>query len=302
MCKNAGMDLQLLETFARVVEAGSLSRAARQLGCSLSTVSRQLAALEAELGAALVDRSTRALHMTPEGQRLRPHALAVLRAMDDARDSVARPGGLAGRVRLSVPVALGVTRVVPVLPALMARHERLQLELQLDNRRITLASEGVDVVVRTGPSPLADSSDLVASSLGRYRFRVCAAPALLARHGEPGHPAQLERAPLLGFRGIERLPFRRGAEAVAVAVDAAAFAANDALALLAAARGGLGFAALPAWLVDDAVARGELQVVLAGWSLPEGEAFVAHRQKGRGQRAVRAVVEHLRASLRFAPE
>lgn len=294
------MDLQLLETFARVVEAGSLSGAARQIGCSLSTVSRQLAALEVELGAPLVDRSTRALRMTAEGLRLRPHALAVLRAMDDARDSVARQDGLAGRVRLSVPVALGVTRVVPVLPALLARHERLQVELQLDNRRITLASEGVDVVVRTGPSPLADSSDLVASSLGRYRFVVCAAPALLARHGEVTSPAQLERLPQIGFRGIERLPFRRGGEVSEVGVRAALWS-NDAMAMLAAARGGLGFAVLPAWLAEESLARGELRAVLAGWSLPEGEAFVAHRQKGRGQRAVRAVVEHLRASLRFAP-
>lgn len=294
-----GMDrVHLLETFVRVVEAGSLSRAARQLGCSLSTVSRQLAALEAELGAPLVDRTTRALQVTAEGQRLRPHALAVVRAMEDARASVARPDALAGRVRLSVPVALGLTRVVPALPALLARHERLHVELLLDNRRVTLASEGVDVVVRTGPTRLADSSDLVARSLGRYRFVLCAAPALLAAHGAPDDPRALARLGLVGFHGVQALPLRRGSETVEVAVDARLWT-NDAMALLHAACGGAGVTALPDWLAADALARGTLRPVLPDWSLPGGEAWVAYRQRGRGQRAVRAVVDHLAAALNF---
>jgi len=291
--------LQLFETFARVVEAGSLSRAARQLGCSLSTVSRQLAALEAELGVTLVDRSARAMTVTAEGLRLHPHALAVLRALEDARGSVARHDAVAGSVRLSVPVALGLTRVVPALPGLLARHGRLQVELLLDNRRVTLATEGVDVVVRTGPSALArDAGDLVARSLGTYRFVICAAPALLASHGLPAHPRALARLPFVGYRGIGVLPLRRGDEAVDLAIDARLWI-NDAMAMLAAAREGLGFAALPAWLAAAELARGGLRVVLPEWSLPVGEAWVAYRQRGRGQRAVRALVDHLTASLGF---
>lgn len=291
--------LQLFETFAHVVEAGSLSRAARQLGCSLSTVSRQLAALEAELGVTLVDRTTRAMTVTADGLRLHPHALAVLRAMEDAQGSVARHDALAGSVRLSVPVALGLTRVVPALPALLARHARLQVDLVLDNRRVTLATEGVDVVVRTGPSALdEDAGDLVARSLGKYRFVMCAAPALLAAHGLPAHPRALERLPLVGFRGVKAVPLRRGGEAVDLAIDARLWT-NDAMAMLAAAREGLGFAVLPEWLADAELARGGLRVVLPEWSMPAGEAWVAYRQKGRGQRAVRALVDHLDASLGF---
>jgi DNA-binding transcriptional LysR family regulator len=288
--------LQLLGTFARVVEAGSLSGAARQLGTSLSTVSRQLAALEAELGVTLVDRTTRAMHVTADGLRLHPHALAVLRAMDDARASVTRHDALAGSVRLSVPVALGLRKVVPVLAPLLARHERLQVELLLDNRRVTLASEGVDVVVRTGPSGISDAGDLVARSLGSYRFVICAAPALLAAHPASTHPRALAGLPVVGYRGIRSVPLRRGAETHELAVDAR-LSTNDAMAMLGAALAGLGFAVLPDWLVEQELARGELRAVLPDWTLPPGEAWVAYRPRGRGQRTVRALVDHLAASL-----
>lgn len=290
--------VQLLETFARVVEAGSLSAAARQLRTSLATVSRRLAALEAELGVTLVDRNTRSLRVTPDGERLRPHALAVVRAMDEAQASVARHDAVAGSVCLSVPVALGVTRVVPGLPPLLARHERLQVELHLDNRRVTLASEGVDVVVRTGPSPLDDSGELVARSLGRYGFVVCGAPALLAARGAPSDPQALAGLPWIGFRGVSRVPLRRRGEAFDLAIDARLWT-SDALAMLGAARSGVGLTILPDWLAADDLARGSLRAVLPEWSPPTAEAWVAWRARGRGLRAVRVLVDHLLSTVAF---
>ncbi|MEO7730983.1 MAG: LysR family transcriptional regulator [Kofleriaceae bacterium] len=288
--------VQLFETFVRVVEAGSLSAAAAQLGTSLSSVSRALAELERLVGEPLVDRTARAFRVTAAGERLQPKARAVLQAVDDASIATA-PRVL----RVSVPVPLGLTRVMPSLPALYARAADLELELLLEDRPVALDREGIDVVVRAGRPSLPESGELVARSVGRYPYVLCGSPALLKRTGVPREPGELARWPLIAhhsLRGQAGVPFHRGRTAVVVPV-AARLWTNDLLAMHQATRDGVGLAALPDWLVEADLAQGTLRAVLPDWRSPMGEAWVAYRRRGRGLAQLRLVVDHLASALAF---
>ena len=290
--------LRLLESFVAVVNAGSLSAAAKQLGYSVAAVSRHLAELEAHTQSRLIDRTTRTLAMSSAGERLYPHAVAALSAVQDALHS-AMPDGLKATVRLSVPVTLGLRTVVPAMSALMANNPQLEVELLLEDRPAAAMREGVDVLVRAGFAPIADSTDLVIRPLGQYALALCASPALLKRYRAPQHPRELARWPLLGHLGFRTHPvlaFSLGAEQVEVPL-LARFWTNDLLALQRAASDGMGAAVLPAVKVHDAATPGRLQSLLPEWSLPAGGVWIAWRQKTHNKLAVKRVVDHLKAAF-----
>lgn len=293
--------LRLLETFVAVVNAGSLSGAARQLGCSVAAASRHLAELEAQTQSRLIDRTTRTLALSSAGKRLYPQAVAALSAVDDALQS-AMPSGLKATVRLSVPVSLGLRVVVPAACTWMAQNPQLEVELLLDDRPASALREGVDVLVRAGFEPLADSSDLVVRPLCRYDLALCASPELLKRYPAPAHPRDLAILPLLGhmgFRANPVLPLVRDTEQVDVALTSR-FWSNDLLALQAAALAGAGVAVLPRQMVAQCEAQGSLRTLLAGWTLPQVGVWVAWRHKTHSKLAVKLVVEHLK--LAFAAD
>ncbi|MEI9947882.1 MAG: LysR family transcriptional regulator [Pseudomonadota bacterium] len=177
------------ETFVRIVETGSFSGAGRSLGLSLAAISRQMAALETELAAKLLLRTTRSLSLTDEGRRFHEHANRLLRDAEAARASVRPEGAISGNVVLSASVSLGILRIVPNLPKLFATHPALELTLRLEDRSADLVSEGVDIAValasicRTRPASSA-SRGYVCPRVGRL-------PRLLAA---PRHPAQCRRA------------------------------------------------------------------------------------------------------------
>lgn len=298
-CNNQTMShLRLLETFVAVVNAGSLSGAAKQLGCSVAAVSRNLAELEAHTLSRLIDRTTRTLNMSSAGERLYPHAVAALSAVNEALHS-AMPAGLKATVRLSVPVALGLRTVVPAVSTLMAKNPQLEVELLLEDRPAAAMREGVDVLVRAGFAPIADSTDLVIRPLGRYALTLCASPALLKRYPAPRHPHDVTTLPLLGHLGFRTHPvlvFSRDAEQVEVPL-ASRFWTNDLLALQRAALDGMGAAVLPTLMVHDPAAPGRLQPLLPAWSLPAGGVWIAWRQKTHSKLAVKLVVDHLKAAF-----
>ena len=187
------------ETFVRVVEAGSLSAAGRSLGLSLAAISRQMAALESELDAKLLLRTTRSLHLTDEGRRFHEHATRLLRDAEAARASVRPEGAIAGTVVVSASVSLGILRIVPSLPKLFAAHPALDLTLRLEDRSADLVSEGVDIAVRAGLD-LPDTTSLVGQSLASFARVLVASPAYLRRHGTPRSVAALaEHRAILGL-------------------------------------------------------------------------------------------------------
>ena len=185
----ADSSFQQMAVFAKVVGAGSLSGAARELGLSPALVSRKLAALEARLGVRLVNRTTRSLHLTDEGASYYEACSRLLAEIDEADAAVA-----AGRVepqgvlRVALPASFGHLHVAPRVPAFAAKYPKVRLALSLSDRSVNVIEEGFDIAVRI--AELEDSS-LTARKLAPNRRVVCASPEYLARHGTPRLPDDL---------------------------------------------------------------------------------------------------------------
>lgn len=180
-----------MATFVRVVGAGSLSGAARDLGLSPAMVSRTLSGLEARLGVRLLHRTTRRMHLTDEGAAYHEACVRILSEVDEANASVAAGRGVPrGTLKVALPASFGHRHIAPLIPRFAERYPELRLALDLSDRAVNLVEEGYDLAVRI--AELKDSS-LAARKLAPNRRVVCASPAYLARHGTPRRPEELAR-------------------------------------------------------------------------------------------------------------
>lgn len=181
--------LDAMQIFVRVAEMASFTRAADSLGVPKASVSLAVQQLESRVGARLLQRTTRRVQLTPDGQAFLARCQDLLADMDEL-DQMFRDDetGVHGRLRVDLPLAVARDLVMPRLPDFLAQHPGVALELGSTDRRVDLVGEGFDCVLRVGP--LADSS-LVARHLGYFRQDNCASPAYLARHGVPASPEAL---------------------------------------------------------------------------------------------------------------
>ncbi len=190
--------LLALKMFVETVRCGGYSSAARKLGLSTSSVTRQVAGLESELGASLLNRTTRNTSVTLAGQAYFDKAVAILEAIDEADASVADRGSEAqGHLRASVPVEFGRRIIAPHLGRLLERHPGLEISLSLSDRVSDLISERIDVSVRLGSSVVSD--DIVSKKIGDFQRWVVASPDYLARTGLPRQPSDLLEHQCLRF-------------------------------------------------------------------------------------------------------
>lgn len=287
-----------LAVFAAVVEAGSLSAAARRLALSKAAVSDQLRRLEERLGARLLDRSTRRLSPTEAGRAAYDHARRMVEAGEAAvRAASALHGEARGLLRVAAPTTFAPLHLVPLLPDFLAAHPSLRIELLLSAGAADLLAEGLDLAVRIGP--LADSA-LTARRIARSRVVLVAAPAYLARREPPPGPAELPAHDLLAFTPLGRQG-RWRLQGPGRAVETVAFqprlASDDGEALLQAALAGLGIAALPDWMAAAPLNEGRLRPVLPGWG---GAAVPVHALHAGGRRPaakIRRFVDFLAARL-----
>ena len=180
-----------MAVFSKVVQAGSLSAAARELGISPAVVSRTLAALEARLGVRLVNRTTRSLHLTDEGASYFETSQRILAEIDEA-DSAVTAGRVEpqGMLRVALPASFGHKHIAPLIPRFAERYPKVELALSLSDRSINLIEEGFDLAIRI--AELKDSS-LAARKLAPNRRVVCASPAYLRQYGEPKSPQELTK-------------------------------------------------------------------------------------------------------------
>ncbi len=185
-----------MEVFARVVELGGFSAAARALRMTPSAVSKLVARLEARLGARLVNRSTRKLHLTSEGEAFHERALRILGDIDEAERSVAAGAIPRGRIRVNANVPFGLHHLLPLVPKFTAAYPQVSLDLVLTDQVIDLMDERADVAIRVGPMR---SSQLLARKLGQSRLAVVASPEYLARRGTPSKPQDLAGHNCIGF-------------------------------------------------------------------------------------------------------
>jgi len=178
-----------MAVFARVVAAGSLSAAARELGLSPAVVSRRLSALEQRLGVRLINRTTRTLHLTDEGATYFETCARLLSEVEEAEAAVsAGRADPKGPLKVALPASFGHRHIAPLIPQFAARYPKVQLALTLSDRNVNLIEEGFDLGIRI--ADLADSS-LAARKLAPNRRVVCASPEYLRRHGAPRHPPEL---------------------------------------------------------------------------------------------------------------
>ena len=259
-----------MRAFVQVVDAGSVTRAAQQLGLHKATVSQQIQQLEARLSARLLTRTTRSIAPTAEGLAYYPQALAILQQVDEA-EALLRSGAGApsGQLRVNVPVAMGRLVFAPEMRAFLERHPRLSVELGCSDCAVDLVREGVDVALRGGDLP---DSQLAARPVGALRFVLCAAPHYIDRHGLPDSPAELARHQQVGYLAastgrLRPLVLQRDGQ-VAEHELPARFVTTDSAAALSAGLDGLGLIVLAEFVAAHHVASGALVPVLPGWRCP----------------------------------
>src|ERR1700690_4282971 len=199
-----------MRVFVKIADAGNLSAAGRQLGLSLTSVSRQLMALEEVLGTTLVERSTRHLSLTESGLLYYERAKRILEEVDEAeRGLTAQRGVASGRLHVSAPSLLGRLRLAPMLPGFLAEQTRVSIDLMLADRPVRLAEEGIDVALAIGP---LEDSGLIVRKLDDIQLVVCAAPDYLRRRG-PATPDDLTDHDCLAFSdipGVAEWSFQNG--------------------------------------------------------------------------------------------
>ncbi|MBG7622447.1 LysR family transcriptional regulator [Herbaspirillum sp. AP02] len=258
------MDLFLLMTcFARAVETGSFSAAGRDLGLGQPNVSRHVAALEDHLQARLLHRTTRKLALTPEGERYYTEVRRILDAVDESESSFKDNLDPSGLLRVACPTALAHVFVLPHVPAFLERYPRLTLDLQINDRYVNLVDEGADLAIRIGN---LDDSALRARRIGMFE-RVCvASKAYLAKRGIPVTPDDLRRQDCVVYTLLSsgaNWRFRDSEVTVS-----GRFRANSPEAVRASLIAGLGIGYGPKWLFEDALQKGELQLLLTEHAAP----------------------------------
>jgi DNA-binding transcriptional LysR family regulator len=289
--------LDKMATYVRVVEAGSLSAAAKQLRISAAAVSRQIATLEEEVETPLLLRSTRRMTVTVAGERYYESCLRILRDVEEAQ-TTARGAGGTGVLTVSAPVTFGLASVMPHVRALTTTHPGLRLDLRLEDRLVDLVLEGVDVAIRVGTTVPPESNDLVAHRLFAFHRILVAAPSYLRRRGEPKTPEALSKhdALLHAPNGASETWALEGGERVARVRANVAWSSNAGHVLRDLAIDGVGVALLPEWFVRDDIRRRALRHVLPGWHSEAITVHALHRTTRRGEERVRVLVAHLRAA------
>jgi DNA-binding transcriptional LysR family regulator len=255
--------------FVRVVETGSFSEAARAMLMTPSTVSKLIARLEARLGVRLIERSTRRLALTGEGQFYYERSQALLGQLDETEQQIAQGGAEAeGVVRVTSSVTFGTAALEPILPAFLEAYPNIIVDLSLSDEVVDLYLDRTDVAIRVGK---LQDSNLMARKIGETRRRIAASPAYLARHGVPETPEDLAHHNCLGFnfrRAMPVWPMREGGRIVERMLSGSLLVNNgDTLRRMAIA--GVGVIRLADYHLRGPIARGELVEILADSDIGE---------------------------------
>lgn len=289
--------LNALRLFVRVARSGSFSAAARELYLSQPSVSRIISNLEAEVGAALLTRTTRAVTLTEAGLDYLARIEPILTALEEADHAVRGTGELRGMLRIGVAASFAVREVIPRLPQFMAMHPGLRVELAMTDQRQNLIVEGVDVALRFGT--LTDST-AVAKKIGVSTRLLVASPDYLARSGVPKSPADLTAHSIIVgpvASGLVGWTFVRDGRATSVRVEGR-LVVNVNEASTAAAVEGLGIASTGTWGCKKELANGQLIHVLPEWTMGPVEVNAVFAAGRAAKPSARAFVDYLAEGLK----
>ena len=291
-----------MEVFAAVVERGGFSAAAKLFGMTPSAVSKLVTRLEARLGARLVNRSTRKLQLTAEGQAFHQRCVTILSDIAEAECEAAAGKAPRGRVRVNANVAFGNQVLLPLVPAFLAEHPELSVDLVFTDQVVDLIEERADIAIRVGPGPLR-GNQLMARKIGESAVAVVASPDYLARHGEPKTPADLTKHNLIGFnfaRSVEGWPFRVDGALISIAAVGNTQVGDGEIARQLAVAG-VGLARLGRFHTQAEVAAGRLVTVLEDFN--PGDIEVIHAvylgQGGFVPARMRAFIDFLARNVKI---
>ncbi|HEY0858644.1 MAG TPA: LysR family transcriptional regulator [Albitalea sp.] len=284
-----------MQAFARVVEAGSFTKAAETLHMSKTSVTQLVQQLEARLRVKLLNRTTRKVNVTADGAVYYERVVRLLADMDDAETSLSSASkSPRGRLRVDVPSPLARLILIPALPAFLDQYPDIQIHMGVSDRLVDLIGDNVDCVIRGGE---LTHQSLMARRVGDLQLRVCAAPAYLERAGMPSHPRDLEDAQhctvgFLSSRSGEVLsyPIHREGERVEVR-SRHVLAVDDGNAYLAAGLVGLGVLWLPDYMCRPYLARGELVSLFEGWRVDPMPMYLAFPQNRHVSAKLRVFID-----------
>ncbi len=293
--------LTLLQTFVRIADAGSISAAARDLGLSQPSASRQLAELESRFKAQLMQRTTHSLSLTAAGAELLADARRLLddwEALEEKHlDAERTPKGT---LKVVAPIALGQLFLLDIALRFQHQYQQISLSWQLEDGTIRFAEVGCDCWIKIGE--ISDSSLLV-EPLGRVERIVVAEPNFLQTHGQPKTVSDLEKLPFLALGPFEggRIPLTDSRGRTQLISPALRMTTNNISALQKAALGGLGAAVLPRWLVESDLERQRLVDILPAWRAPKLTIHVAYLPGRHRPQRLKCFLEVLRSEMSKIP-
>jgi DNA-binding transcriptional LysR family regulator len=291
-------DFEGLAIFAKVVELRSFAAASAELALSKATVSKAVTRLEERLGARLFNRTSRRLALTDAGHKLAERATRLLLDGEAAEnEALAQSVAPRGLVRLAVPMTFGTKAVAPILPEFLAEYPDVAIDLHLSDAMVDLIGEGFDAGLRIASLP---DSSLVARRLCAMPRYTVAAPSYLERHGRPTHPMHLAQHKCLGYAYLSTQGvwhYTNSAGEQASVRPAGPLGVNNGEALMPALLAGLGIADLPAFIVDDAIASGDVEVILKGWHQTEAAVHLVMPPGGPRPARVEALADFLAKKL-----
>jgi DNA-binding transcriptional LysR family regulator len=283
-----------LQSFAAVVETGSFTAAAQRLDIAKSAISRRVAALEERLGVQLLRRTTRKLNLTDTGRQLYERSTQILSDLDELESTVLQQQGqVRGVLRVALPLSFGVRQMCSPIAKFCAAHPQVRFDLDLNDRRIDLVQEGMDLAIRIGKLP---DSSLIARKLFDIRTVVCGSPQYLAKNGTPQTPQELPEHDCLVYGNLAE-PSRwvctdKHGKRWRVEVPQAMTASSGDF-LCAAAIQGMGIAMQPTFIVGQAIARGDLVPLLTNYQWPVTPAYAVYPATRHVSFRVRKFIDHL---------
>jgi LysR family transcriptional regulator, regulator for bpeEF and oprC len=294
--------LKSMATFQRVVEAGSFSAVARENNQSQSSISKLVAALEQHLSTKLLNRSTRQLTLTEEGQEYYGYCCQIINDLAEAEASVGeKQSQPVGTLRISATEPFGKIYIVPFLWDFLSQYPELKMDLILDNRYVDLVKEGIDVAIRVGP--LQDSS-LIARKVGSSARVVVASPDYLARRGEPKQPSDLEKHDCITY-SLSQAPtswdFKSAGKIQKITVSGRLRASSPDV-IGEATVAGLGISTMMLYSANEYIRQGKLKVILREFELPPYDINAVYTERKFVPQKVKSLISFLRERFKLSED
>lgn len=285
--------------FTEVIKAGSFTLAAEKTGHSTSFISKEVSKLEERLGVRLMQRTTRTLNLTPEGELYYQQCQQIIEDAEQAENAISgKYGEPRGTLRVSCPVAFGVSNLRPVLAKFTEKYPKISLELDLDDRKVDLISDGFDVVIRATVQ-LEDSS-LISRRIRRSSALTLASPDYLKKHGFPDTPYDLDRHKVMSYSNL-RQPnvwqyYDREGNSIHVHVDGRVLTNNSSM-TLALAVAGQGICRLPCFCLSDEIETDQLVELFPDYPKPEIGIYMVYPSRKHISAKVRSFIDFIIAEL-----